>query len=65
MFSATDAYAEKGADSLALIARVLIGWLFLDYGWTKLMGYAGRVKYPGALRVGPGRNSIDAWLRRH
>lgn len=51
MFSATDTYADKGADALALVARLLIGWLFLDYGWMKLMGYAGTVKYLAALHV--------------
>src|SRR5262245_29715187 len=30
MFAATDSYAERGADTLALVARLLIGWLFLD-----------------------------------
>jgi putative oxidoreductase len=51
MFAATDAYADKGADALTLIARLLIGWLFLDYGWMKLVGYAGTVKYLAGLHV--------------
>jgi putative oxidoreductase len=50
-FSATDAYAESGADTLALAARLLIGWLFLDYGWMKLLGHDGTVRYLANLHV--------------
>ena len=51
MFAATDAYADRGRDTLALIARLLIGWLFLDYGWMKLIGRAGTVQYLTGLHV--------------
>jgi putative oxidoreductase len=51
MFSATDAYAERSADAVALVARLLIGWLFLDYGWMKLLGHAGTVRYLTSLHV--------------
>jgi putative oxidoreductase len=51
MFSATDSFAERGADTLALVARLLIGWLFLDYGWMKLLGHDGAVRYLASLHV--------------
>jgi putative oxidoreductase len=51
MFAATDSYAERGADTLALVARLLIGWLFLDFGWMKLMGFEGTVRYFTGLHV--------------
>jgi len=51
VFSATDAYAESGADTLTLAARLLIGWLFLDYGWMKLLGHDGTVRYLANLHV--------------
>lgn len=51
MFSATDAHAERSADALALVARLLIGWLFLDYGWMKLLGHDGTVRYLANLHV--------------
>ena len=51
IFAATDAYANRGGDALALVARLLIGWLFLDYGWMKLMGHDGTVRYLTGLHV--------------
>jgi putative oxidoreductase len=51
MFSATDSYAERSADTLTLVARLLIGWLFLDYGWMKLLGHEGTVRYLANLHV--------------
>jgi putative oxidoreductase len=51
MFAATDSYAEHSADTLALVARLLIGWLFLDYGWMKLLGHDGTVRYLANLHV--------------
>ena len=51
MFAATDTYANRGGDALALVARLLIGWLFLDYGWMKLMGHEGTVRYLTGLHV--------------
>ena len=50
-FSATDSCAERGADALALAARLLIGWLFLDYGWMKLLSHDGTVRYLANLHV--------------
>ena len=40
-----------GADTIALVARLLIGWLFLDYGWMKLLGHDGTVRYLANLHV--------------
>ena len=51
MFAATDAYADRSADALALVARLLIGWLFLDFGWMKLLGHEGAVRYLASLNV--------------
>jgi putative oxidoreductase len=51
MFAATDSYAEHSAHTLALVARLLIGWLFLDYGWMKLLGHDGTVRYLANLHV--------------
>jgi putative oxidoreductase len=51
IFAATDAYADHSADTLALIARLLIGWLFLDYGWMKLLGHEGTIRYLAGLHV--------------
>jgi putative oxidoreductase len=51
MFAATDAYADRGGDALALVARLLIGWLFLDFGWMKLIGHEGTVRYLTGLHV--------------
>lgn len=51
MFAATDAYSNRGGDALVLVARLLIGWLFLDYGWMKLMGHEGSVRYLTGLHV--------------
>ena len=51
IFAATDAYVDHSADTLALVARLLIGWLFFDYGWMKLMNYEGTVRYLAGLHV--------------
>jgi putative oxidoreductase len=51
MFAATDAYADRGADVLALIARLSIGWLFFVYGWMKLTGHEGAVRFLTGLHV--------------
>ena len=51
MFAATDAYADRGSDALVLVARLLIGWLFLDAGWLKLMGHVATVRYLTGLQV--------------
>ena len=51
MFATTDAYSNRGGDALVLVARLLIGWLFLDFGWMKLMGHKGAVRYLTGLHV--------------
>jgi len=32
-------------DSLALVGRVLLAWLFIPAGWSKIAGFAGAVGY--------------------
>jgi putative oxidoreductase len=55
MFSATDQMASRSADLILLIARILLGWLFLTNGWMKLMNVAGATAYLASLHVpGPG-----------
>lgn len=40
------AAAPSGAqDVLALIGRVLLAWLFIPAGWSKIAGFAGTVGY--------------------
>jgi putative oxidoreductase len=51
IFAATDSYADRGADTLALVARLFIGWLFLDFGWMKLINHEGTVRYLTGLHV--------------
>jgi putative oxidoreductase len=51
IFAASDNYANRGGDALALVARLLIGWLFFDFGWMKLMGHEGAVRYLAGLHV--------------
>ena len=33
------------SDAFLLVARLLIAWLFLLFGWSKLIGFAGTVAY--------------------
>ncbi len=49
MFAATDRIADTSADATLLVARVLVGWLFLSAGWGKLMNIPGTAKYLGSL----------------
>ena len=52
MFAATDGIAARSSDALILVARLLIGWLFLTNGWAKLgSGMPGGITYLTALGV--------------
>ena len=51
MFAATDRFASRSADLILLIARILLGWLFLTNGWMKLMNVAGGIAYLTNLHV--------------
>ena len=51
IFAATDNAATRTSDAIVLIARLVIGWLFLTNGWLKLTNIAGGVKYLTALQV--------------
>jgi hypothetical protein len=39
--SCTDGYAATWTDFLLLAGRVLLGWIFLATGWSKLGNIAG------------------------
>jgi putative oxidoreductase len=48
LLSHTDRIAAMWQDFLLLVGRVLIGWIFLLYGWGKLGNIAGYAKsFPG------------------
>lgn len=47
--SATDGLANSLADLILLIGRLLLGWIFLQYGWMKLMDI------PAFMATLPGR----------
>ena len=52
MFAATDGIAARSIDVLILVARLLIGWLFLTNGWAKLgSGMPGGITYFTGLGV--------------
>jgi putative oxidoreductase len=51
LLSHTDAIAGSATDTLLLIGRVLIGWLFLTSAWGKFMGMSGYVAYLTNLKV--------------
>jgi putative oxidoreductase len=40
----TDGIATRGQDVLLLVARVLLGWIFVSSGWRKLMDMPGFIK---------------------
>ena len=40
----TDGIATRGQDFLLLVARVLLGWIFVSSGWRKLMDIPGFIK---------------------
>ncbi|MPZ58158.1 MAG: DoxX family membrane protein [Rhizobiales bacterium] len=48
LLSYTDRIAVLWQDFLLLVGRVMIGWVFLWYGWGKLFNIAGYAKsFPG------------------
>lgn len=49
--SYTDSVAASSNDTLVLIGRVLLGWIFVTAGWGKLMGMAGFATYLTGLNV--------------
>lgn len=51
MFAAGDDFAMRSGDLVLLIARILIGWLFLTNGWMKLTNVAGATAYLTNLGV--------------
>jgi putative oxidoreductase len=51
MFAATDQLAARSSDAILLVARILIGWLFLTNGWAKILNMQGFVGYLTNLRV--------------
>jgi putative oxidoreductase len=60
MFASTDGMAANLSDIIALIARLLIGWLFLTSGWGKLVNTAGAIGYLTSLGV-PSPSAM-AWV---
>jgi putative oxidoreductase len=51
LLSCTDGIATSVGDSLLLVGRVLLGWLFLASAWGKLMNIAGFTGYLRNLKV--------------
>ena len=51
MFAASDDLAMRSGDLILLIARTVLGWLFLTNGWMKLMNVAGATGYLTNLGV--------------
>jgi putative oxidoreductase len=49
MFDKTDGLATGSADVILLVARILMGWIFLKGGWDHLMNPAGLVGYLTSL----------------
>lgn len=48
LLSHTDRYAVLWQDFLLLVGRVMIGWVFVYYGWGKLFNIAGyATTFPG------------------
>lgn len=47
----TDKLATSSTDTLILIGRVLLGWIFVAAGWGKLMNMAGFAGYLTSLKV--------------
>lgn len=50
-FSACDRFASSSANFLLFVGRVLLGFLFLQAGYYKLMGIAGTTAYLTNLKV--------------
>lgn len=51
LLSRTDAVAANATDTVLLVGRVLIGWLFLASAWGKLGNIAGFAGYLKNLKV--------------
>ena len=51
VFAATDTLAATFSDFIVLVARVLMGWLFLTNGWEKLLHMSMTAGYLGSLGV--------------
>jgi putative oxidoreductase len=59
-FSYCDNVAASATDLWLLVGRVLMGWLFLYSGWTKLNGMAG---YQGYLKsLGVPSPELMSWI---
>jgi putative oxidoreductase len=59
VLSHTDSFAESSTDTLILIGRVLLGWIFVAAGWGKLGNMAGFAGYLTSLGVpAPGLMSM-------
>jgi putative oxidoreductase len=51
LLSRTDGVAANATDTVLLIGRILIGWLFLASAWAKLGNIAGFAAYLRNLKV--------------
>jgi putative oxidoreductase len=51
LLSRTDAIAANATDTVLLVGRILIGWLFLASAWGKLGNVAGFAGYLKNLKV--------------
>lgn len=51
VLSHADGVAASSTDTLLLIGRVLLGWIFVAAGWGKLTNMAGFAAYLTALNV--------------
>lgn len=49
--SRADGFAATRADAVLLVGRVMIGWLFLQAGWSKIMNIGGFTGYLTNLGV--------------
>jgi putative oxidoreductase len=58
--SCTDGYAATWTDFLLLAGRVLLGWIFLATGWSKLGNIAGTAAYFANLGMSP--PELMAWI---
>ena len=51
VLSYTDSFATSWADALMLVGRILVGFLFLTSGWSKLMNTAGAISYLTSVKA--------------
>lgn len=59
ILSRTDGFASSSTDTLILIGRIMLGWIFVAAGWGKLNGMAGFAGYLTSLGVpAPGLMSM-------